>query len=101
VKPRGSQAQARLALGTVLPIGLACVAVLPVVGLRSRLPEPLATHWGLSGAANGSMRFSTFLVVTLLMGLVPAAVMMALSRRRTVGPGELGPGLAGAPSCSR
>jgi hypothetical protein len=96
VKPRGSQARARLALGIVVPIGFAGVAVLPVVGLRSRLPEPVATHWGLSGAANGSMRFSTFLVVTLLMSLVSATVMMALSRRRAVGPGELGPGLAGA-----
>ncbi len=42
--------------------------------VRSRLPEPLATHFGFDGRANGFMTFAAFLASTLPVALIPWAI---------------------------
>ncbi|MFI6511432.1 DUF1648 domain-containing protein [Streptosporangium sp. NPDC050855] len=62
----------------------------PALALRERLPDPLATHWGVSGAPDRSMSFDAFLwlQVGVWAVLVGAAVVPCLAgrlslRRRT------------------
>ncbi|WP_405151932.1 DUF1648 domain-containing protein [Sphaerisporangium sp. NBC_01403] len=61
----------------------ALVAV-PLV-LRDRLPEPLATHWGLSGEPNGAMSFWTALLTQVgTWALIAAVASFSLLRRDAV-----------------
>lgn len=60
--------------------------------LRDRLPDPLATHWGLSGAPDGASSFWSNSLSVLALWLVPAGIALqqmiwgdALRRRRTRG----------------
>jgi hypothetical protein len=55
--------------GRFLSVAVGWFALLTVVmvavplALRDRLPEPMASHWGPSGAPNGSMPFATLLAL--------------------------------------
>lgn len=89
-------ARLRLTLGGALPATLVALAVVPLVALWSQLPEPMATHWSLSGEPDGSMSRLTALAVQGGLTLLPAGLALALSRRRPARLGELALGLAGA-----
>ena len=65
-------------IGVVVPLLFAALAAVPLVYLRNRLPEPLATHWGFSGPPDGAMGWTAFLVVCLVFTLGAAV----LARRR-------------------
>ncbi len=39
----------------IIPLAVIAGSALPVVMYRDRYPDPLAVHWGISGAANGSL----------------------------------------------
>ncbi|MFF5243129.1 DUF1648 domain-containing protein [Streptosporangium sp. NPDC000095] len=83
--------------------GLVTVALIAApLALRDRLPDPVATHWGASGAPDNSMPFLVSLLFqvglwTLLAGgaLGFAFVNTAMFRRRTSRM-ALGAGLGGA-----
>ena len=45
----------RTVFGLALPLGWLVLAVVPFVLAWDRLPEPIACHWGLSGAPNGAL----------------------------------------------
>jgi len=83
-------------VGAVVPASLVALAALPAVGLRSRLPEPMASHWGLTGSANGYMSMSAFLAWVLVLSVVPAAIAVTVSRRSPTAPGQIVPWLSGA-----
>ncbi|MEU4835705.1 DUF1648 domain-containing protein [Streptosporangium sp. NPDC023615] len=46
----------------------------PPLMLRERLPDPLATHWGVSGGPDGSMPFAAFLLFEVGVWAVVAGV---------------------------
>ncbi|MDP9845283.1 DUF1648 domain-containing protein [Streptosporangium lutulentum] len=46
---------------------LTAVLVAVPLALRDRLPEPMASHWGASGAPDGSMSFVTLLTLQVSM----------------------------------
>ncbi|TDD05948.1 DUF1648 domain-containing protein [Nonomuraea diastatica] len=58
-----------------LPVTAAFVLV--PLAVRDRLPEPMATHWGPDGRADGSMSFTGFVAMGLLLWCVPWAVLLA------------------------
>ena len=45
----------RIWLGVVAPAAWVVIAVGTFVACWTRLPDPLATHWGWSGTPNGAM----------------------------------------------
>jgi uncharacterized membrane protein len=51
----------RLVLGGLIPLAVCCVAVVPPLVLWSHLPDPVASHFGFSGTANGFTTRSTAL----------------------------------------
>jgi hypothetical protein len=65
----------------VVPMATTAGTVLFIVVSRGRLPDPVATHWGLAGSPDGSMGLPAYTAfVTVSMGLVWAA-LVAGSRR--------------------
>ena len=74
----------RVILGGVIPVALAAAGLGPFLAYRSELPERVASHFDISGAADGSMTPGMLLVVTgclMAVGL-GACVTVALNRRR-------------------
>jgi len=64
-----------------VPFATTVGTVLFLAASRGRLPDPVATHWGLAGSPNGSMGLPAYMAfVTVSMGLVWAA-LVAGSRR--------------------
>ncbi|WP_433441620.1 DUF1648 domain-containing protein [Nonomuraea sp. CA-141351] len=75
------------AVAVVWGLAVTAVQVALSLALRDRLPDPLATHWGLGGRPNGSMSFPVFLAMELLIWAVVwlsalAAAERALARRQ-------------------
>jgi hypothetical protein len=83
----------RLLVGVVIPLGLVVFGVIPALASLDRLPDPVATHWGPSGAPNGSMSTSVFLATVLLTTIVPGLIMFAISRRAHPHRFEIAPAL--------
>ncbi|MEV4108899.1 hypothetical protein [Nonomuraea sp. NPDC049695] len=68
---------------TAFAWGLAVTAAqvaLPL-SLRSRLPDPLATHWGVGGRADRSMSFPAYVAMEVLFWAVPWLVALAVCER--------------------
>lgn len=63
-----------LALTTVL-LGTSLGLIWWATSVRDRLPEPVARHWGMSGAADGFSSLNTTLAVSLGMVLLVAVPM--------------------------
>ncbi|WP_433215964.1 DUF1648 domain-containing protein [Microtetraspora malaysiensis] len=61
---------------------VAAVLVAVPLMFESRLPDPLATHWGPSGEPNGSMPFAVFALTALLWVLVAGVVLGAAAAGR-------------------
>lgn len=74
---------ARLALGLGLPAALMALAGIPLLVFGGDLPNPVATHFELSGRSDGSMALGGFFFMTGLMIIVGLAgcVTVALVRR--------------------
>ncbi|MER7010140.1 DUF1648 domain-containing protein [Saccharopolyspora sp. NPDC000359] len=51
------------------------------LAVRDRVPDPLASHWGFSGAPDGSTSFAGLLAVQLISWLVIALVAVAVGAR--------------------
>jgi hypothetical protein len=81
-------------LGAAAPLAWLALALVPFWLAWDRLPEPMATHWSLSGAPDDALsRVAATIVVAVLAG-GPAATAFAMSRRVPRRRGELAPGLA-------
>ncbi|SEG85082.1 hypothetical protein SAMN05444920_105464 [Nonomuraea solani] len=63
--------------------GLAVTAALLLTSfaVRDHLPDPMATHWGLGGAPNGSSTFAAHVVTITLTWAVLCAVLLAAGLR--------------------
>jgi hypothetical protein len=79
----------RTLLGIVLPALTVAAALLPLWLLRSRLPEPLATHWSLRGNPNGAMPLPALALLIAVMSGAAAAMMAIFARRRQATRGEI------------
>lgn len=53
-----------------VPLFLIGALLLPILVLHERLPDPLATHWGISGTPNGHMALMPLLLFLLVPWLV-------------------------------
>lgn len=84
----------RAFMGSVLPVALLLVAVLPMLWLRERLPDPLATHWGAHGEPNGAMRIHMTITFAMVIVGLPAVGFAWLARRRSLARGEGARGFA-------
>lgn len=84
----------RPALGIVLPLLLVVAALLPFWLYQARLPEPLATHWGLDGRPDGAMRRAVLLASICVLVVVPALGMAFLAWRRNAQRGDISGPLA-------
>jgi hypothetical protein len=62
----------RLVLGGLVPLTVICMAVVPPLVLWGRLPDPLASHFGLSGTPNGFMGRSTAFAGTWALAVLPS-----------------------------
>lgn len=77
----------RALTGVALPIlGLAVVLVTATV---TDVPDPLATHWGLDGAPDGSMATTLFQVAAVVLTVLGGVAGLVASRRSSVGRGDL------------
>ena len=74
----------RTVLGIVIPVAVAAIGLAPYLALRPDLPERIASHFGISGRADGSMTPEVFLVIFGAMMAVGlgGCVTIALIRRR-------------------
>ncbi|WP_433413540.1 DUF1648 domain-containing protein [Microtetraspora malaysiensis] len=70
-----------LATGAWAVLVASVLVVVPLM-FESRLPDPLATHWGPSGEPNGSMPFAVFALAALLWVLVAGVVLGAAAAGR-------------------
>ena len=62
-----------LAVAVLPALVLTAVGPLPLLVWRDRLPDPMASHWGISGGPNGSTGYGAMLTITL--GAVVLATM--------------------------
>jgi hypothetical protein len=76
----------RLALG-VIPAFLLVITIAPLAIFWGDLPEPMATHWGLSGTPDGSM--PPFLLA-IVMVVIFGGVWVATARATAKHPAENG-----------
>lgn len=75
----------KLSLGTT---GIAVLAhVLPLLVLRDRLPDPLATHWNAAGVADGTGGFLSHLLIGVFT-LIFIGLLMPLSAMVKPSPGK-------------
>jgi hypothetical protein len=91
VNPKANESFIRMFLGGVLPFGLVLLALLPFLLFHGRVPEPIATHWGISGRPNGSMPLFVLVIINLVLAGVPAVGMVRSVRRKPAYKGSLSP----------
>jgi hypothetical protein len=76
-------------LGVALPATLVVLALLPLVLFEARMPEPLASHWGLRGTPNGAMAHAKLLFIVAVIACGAALIMCFSAFRRSAGRGEI------------
>ena len=74
-------ASRRLVAGIVLPVAIVAVSVVPWILVWSRLPDPVATHWGLGETPNGHQSAGAAAALMIIPALVAAVVVAAVARR--------------------
>ena len=88
-----------VSVAVLLPATIALVATLPWLVAWSDLPDPVATHWGLTGDPNGHASPTVALVLLVVPAVAAAVVLAAVAvhtrRDRGKGPVPSGPALAG------
>lgn len=74
----------RTVLGIVIPVAVAAIGLAPYRAYRSDLPDRIASHFGVSGRADGSMTPEQFLMIfgALMAVGLGGCVTIALIRRR-------------------
>ena len=74
----------RAVLGLLIPVAVAAIGLVPYLAYRPDLPDRIASHFGVSGRADGSMTPEVFLVVCGAMMAIGlgACMTVALTRRR-------------------
>ena len=80
--------------GIVLPAAWTAAALGPLLWAWDRLPEPMASHWSLSGGPDGALPRAAVLAIHGAMAGIPAVWAFALTRRVPRRRGEIAPGLA-------
>ncbi|HEY7071906.1 MAG TPA: DUF1648 domain-containing protein [Acidimicrobiales bacterium] len=87
-------------VGLLLPAAIVLVATVPWLVAWSDLPDPVATHWGLTGDPDGhtspALALALVVVPAVAAALVLAAVATHVRGSRAKGPVPAGPALAGA-----
>jgi hypothetical protein len=71
----------QIALGTALPAVVLGLGIGPWVALWSQLPDPVATHFGASGRANGSAPLAAQILLHAVIAVGCAAVIARAVRR--------------------
>ena len=71
----------RQIVGTVYPLALLALAVVPWIVTAGDLPDPIAVHFGLDGQANGSMPTVGQVVFLAVLVVGPAALLAWMARR--------------------
>jgi Protein of unknown function (DUF1648) len=84
---------ARELLGVAAPLLWLGLVLVPFWLAWDRLPEPIATHWSLSGEPNDSQPRAAALAIMAALAGVPAIVAFAITRRVPRRRGELALGL--------
>jgi len=79
----------RLVLGGLVPLTVTCMAVVPPLLVWGRLPDPLASHFGLSGTPNGFMGRSMAFAGTWALAALPS-VWVTVSVLRSKHPSRAG-----------
>nr|MDE0501427.1 DUF1648 domain-containing protein [bacterium] len=74
----------RTVLGVLIPVAVAAIGLVPYRAYRSDLPDRIASHFGVSGRADGSMTPEVFLMIfgALMVVGLGGCVTIALIRRR-------------------
>ncbi len=67
----------------ILPGVVMIAAVLPLIAFRDRYPDPLAVHWSLGGAPNGSMPIAIY-SAAMIGGLAAAFVALIAGSFRSL-----------------
>ncbi|KAA5832619.1 DUF1648 domain-containing protein [Saccharopolyspora hirsuta] len=70
-----------LAASGLWAVAVTAVLLAGALAVRDRVPDPVASHWGFSGAPDGSMPFTGLLAVELITWLVIALVAVATAVR--------------------
>jgi hypothetical protein len=74
-------AAVRAAVGVAVPVVVVALGMAPLLVERGDLPDPLASHWSLSGAPDGSTSIAAFTVLTLVLTVLSGAIAFGVSRR--------------------
>ncbi len=78
----------RLVHGLLVPLSVTLMAVVPPRVLWGHLPDPLASHFGFSGAPNGSMSRSAAFATTWALAVL-ASLSVAVSVLRSKRPSRV------------
>ncbi|MCH7571457.1 MAG: DUF1648 domain-containing protein, partial [Planctomycetes bacterium] len=79
--------------GAVLPVLALAITLLAILDTDS-LPDPMASHWDLSGDPNDSIGRTTFFGLFFALVFVTGLTSLWASRRRDVRRGDLTPPVA-------
>lgn len=86
--------RARRLLGLGLPAACLLASVAPFAAAWTRLPEPMASHWSLSGAPDGSLPRLSLLVLHAASAALAAIGAVVAVRRAPGPPGSIAPAVA-------
>lgn len=84
----------RFLLGVIGPGLWTAAAIVPFLWLADRLPDPMASHWPLSGPPNGSLPRAAVFAIHLAMALGPALLAFRAARRTPAPHGSVAPVVA-------
>jgi hypothetical protein len=79
---------ARAVLVALAPIVLLSAALVPLLSYKHRLPNRIASHWPLSGPADGATSFTALLIAVGAMALVAAALTVFTAMGSHTGDGS-------------
>jgi len=84
----------RDSLGVIVPLVWSSVAIGSMRWAWDRLPEPMAAHWGISGAPNAALPRAVVVVFLAVMAGMSALGAFAVTRQRGARPREIAAPLA-------
>ena len=84
----------RFLLGMIGPGLWTAAAIAPFLWLSGRLPEPMASHWPVSGPPDGSLPRAVMLAIHMAMAIGPALAAFGATRRVPAPPGGVAPVVA-------
>ena len=93
MKPHMNEQSRRSIAGAILPVLALAITLLAILEADS-LPDPMASHWDLSGDPNDSIGRTTFFGLFFALVFVTGLTSLWASRRHDVRIGELTPPVA-------